>query len=294
MKKSLLMLLCGATLVAMTTTSCKEDKRDQPMNTQRLRASLPSVIIPVDNEQPAQLVTAIDYGFTYDFLNSTWSIELAELNITNDDKLSFTSPSIYASGDYNLRLRYNSGFSAKNGATISDISATITSNYYWPGISNTTQSMPIGNIYSVSFNVTDKYTVRSFPRIACYGGTTRSQFNDNEESSSTEALYTATIDLNTKTAEIIIQNAKFAPGMPTIASMRLPGLSIREDREKGYVISGKNIVPKVGEGLHETDYPNFTFDEIEFYPNNKEITQAYCNFTVAGRYKGAFAGSWIK
>lgn len=297
MKKSFLNLLCCTMLVA-TATSCKESEVDQPTNTQRIRATLPTAIIPEDKSKPVELIAGVDYAFTYDYINSNWTVDLADISLQGEDKLSFSSPRIYASGDYNLRLRYNSPFSAKNNETINSLYAIIASNYYWPGIPNTTQHMPVGNLCTVSFNVADKYSVRSFPEIVCYSGTTTSTFNDNDgnptEFSSKEPLFSVTMDMTAKTAEIIIQNAKFAQAMPSITSMRLTGLTISADNDHCYRISGKDIVPKVGEGQHETPFPQFSFNEIVLYPANDEMTHARCEFTVAGRYQGSFYGSWIK
>lgn len=297
MKKSIFTLLCGVGLLT-SLSSCDDNKTNQPVNTQRYRVVLCTAIMPDDESAPVQLANDVNYNFTYDMMSSSWDISMGELNISNLGNLAFTSPTIFASGSNNITLSYNTPFTSNNGQTISNIQALLISDYYWPGITSTVGNLPAGILSKVNYKVNNQYTVTSFPSMVSYKGTTESKFNDENGNPTTatnkDAYYTVNLKLSTMTATIIIHNAKFAPGMPNIARMTLNDLKITTDREYGYVVSGTDIIPTVGEGAGEVPYPMFTFNNIRLHPVDSYMEAATCEFTVAGKFEGSFTGKWYK
>lgn len=294
MKKLLFPLAC---MLMVTTTSC-EDTPNQPVNTHQLKGELPTCIIPEDESKPVILSGSQTYAFTLYGLTGLWTVSAANFNVPGYGILEFTTPNLAASGTYNLYLDFLSQFTAKSGETIANFKALLCSDYYYYTGESSTVAMPLGWLCSLSFDVPGKYQVRAFPDHAYFGGSTSSSFagSDGSEQHYTcdSAQFDINLDIESRTAEIIIHNAKFAEQMPAISRMKLSGLTLEGDREHGYEIKGKEITPLVGEGQGAVPYPSFVFNEIEFHPTNNLMNRAECDFEVAGRYKGKFTGSYSK
>lgn len=294
MKKLLFPIACALTVLG---TSC-EDTPDQPKNSQQIKGSLPTCIIPADETQPVILTETPAYSFTFYTYTGMWTIGVANIKPTGLPELDFTSPEISAAGGYNRNLYYNSPFSSKNGETVTNLQAYLCADYYYYTGESSLGTSPLGTLTTVSFTVPDKYSVRAFPKRAYYGGSTSSSFAGADGSQqhfiSETSQFGVEMDLSARTATITIINAHFAEAMPTIPRMVLNDLKLEGDHTHGYVIKGENIVPVVGEGQGAVPYPSFTFDKIEFNPTNTLMYQAECDFEVAGRYKGKFTGSFSK
>lgn len=294
MKKLLFPLAC---MLMVTATSC-DDTPNQPVNTHQLKGELPTCIIPEDESKPVTITGSQTYAFTMYDLNGLWTVSVANLNVPGFGTLQFTTPQMAPSGTYNRYLSFGSPLASSSGETINGFNALLCCDYYYYTGESSTSSLPMGWLCSLSFDVPGKYSVRAFPDHAYFGGSTASSFTGSDGSEqhyvSDTALFGVSLDIESRTAEIIICNAKFAEQMPAISRMKLSGLTLEGDREHGYEIKGKDITPIVGEGQGAVPYPSFVFNEIEFHPTNNLMNRAECDFEVAGRYKGKFTGSYSK
>lgn len=139
------------------------------------------------------------------------------------------------------------------------------------------------------------YRVATFPNLAYYGGSTTTTYTSDgkeQEYKAEEPMYMISVNAEAGTAEMTIYNAQFASNMPKIAAINVKGLKIQGDRSHGYKISGQNIVPTVGVGSAATAMPEFTFNNIEVYPSDNDLTSVQINFTAASRFKAIFTGSY--
>ena len=294
MKKLLFPLACALMVVGV---SCDDDPK-QPVNTHQLKGELPTCIIPEDETKPVTLTGSQTYAFTLYDLTGLWTVSANNVNVPGFGTLEFTTPNMAASGTYNRYLDFLSPFTAKSGETISNFKALLCSDYYYYTGESSTSTLQMGWLCSLSFDVPGKYKVRAFPDRAYFGGSTTSSFSGSDGSeqhyTSESAQFGISLDIESRTAEIIIYNAKFAEQMPAISRMKLSGLTLEGDREHGYEIKGTDITPLVGEGQGAVPYPSFVFNEIEFHPTNDLMNRAECDFEVAVRYKGKFTGSYSK
>lgn len=295
MKKLLFPLACALMVLG---TSCDDDP-DQPANTYQVKGELPTCIIPEDATKEVTFTSTTIYSFTLYDKTGLWTAGVNNLNVPGFGTVDFTTPEISASGMYNRYLAFNSPFTAKSGETISDFQAMLCTDYYYYNNESSLVSNPLGMLCSVTFNVPGKYSVHAFPRRAYFGGSTTTTYNgaDGAEKHYTSNSMTVGIDINldSRTATLVMYNARFAEEMPmSLSRVELKGLKVEGDREHGYELTGKNIIPLVGEGQGAVEYPMFVFNDIEFHPTNDLMTRAECEFEVAGRYKGEFSGSYNK
>ena len=155
---------------------------------------------------------------------------------------------------------------------------------------------PYGSLIACNYKVGADYSVATFPVQAYYGGVTTTYYmqgSEQKEFVNNVPMYFVNIDLAKRTAQVTIYNVKFAESMPmALSAVTLRGLKIEASRQSGYVISGDNIVPGVGIGANEVDYPQYTFDHFEMYPTNQSLTKCAIAYSVAGKYSGVFTGSY--
>lgn len=285
-----------AMLLVLAATGCSDDEKNTP-NTRNLSGEWPVVVMPTDEHQPG-VITQMPMKITqYLAEGGVWRVDVKSFTLPSGDNLSFTTPDIFASGEIDWSLRYISNFNAESGQVIRDYRAELINNYYY--FSNTGGNAggtpPMGTIVASMFRVGGEYTVTVIPHIAYYGGTTVTQYqikSEEVESTFYEPLYYITLDLKNMTADLVIYNARFADLMPALAAVNLRGLKLETSHEHGYTISGKNVVPSVGVGSNEVEYPQYVFDEIEMHPTNSLYTSCEIEYTVANKYKGRFTGSY--
>ncbi len=296
--KKLLLGMMGAFMLG--ATSCDDIKKDNPDNSSTIRGTLPACVIFEKAEKPVALCPDASINFTYFFNRGIWNVTINDLDVAGmDSELSFTTPDIIPSGQSNQLLSYLSAFTAKSGQTVSGFSCILSNNYYYYTGEETTTLSPLGTLITVTFNVPGQYQVRAFPPRCYFGGTTVSTYKDaqgnDKRYESTSAQFGLDMDVAARKATVTIHNAKFAEEMPgSLTRMELKGLTIEGDREHGYKLVGKDIIPVVGEGAAAVPYKQFVFNEIEFHPTNNLMTLGECEFTVAGRYHGKFTGSFVK
>lgn len=287
MKKLLLALLPASLLLA----SCSNDSH--PSNSMTMRATLPTVIIPTDESKPAVFAGLTDYLLTQSYVEATWTIAAA-LEAPGYGTNQFLTPSMAGSGTQNfVEIGYYTPFTSKTGQTFSYLSAKITDSYYWHTNENTIYNRPLGYLIYMQYAVKDMYVVKSFPEDVCYGGTTQTVAGETEFNTSLPT-YLVQLDVASGTAEVVIFSAQFSSQMPILSRVTIKGLKLTPSRECGYVISGENIIPTVGEGPSATPYPQFPFTKFELRPSSPDLTTADITYTVAGKYQGTLAGKVFK
>lgn len=296
MKKLLFPL---ATAMLLLATSCDDDKPDQPVNSFQLKGSLPTCIMPEGGTDADVIFTDEPvYSYTLDSYTGKWTVGVSNLKVPSHDELRFTSPAIFPTSGFNIRLEYTSPFAATQGGQINNVAAVLADDYYYYTGESTTGNPPMGTLTTMAFDVVGQYKVRAFPKSCYYGGTLVTTYpmgGAEKEYTSTTPQFGVKVNLASRTAEVTIHNVKFAAEMPiTLAVITLKDLKLVGDEEDGYKIVGTNIVPVVGQGASATPNPKFTFNEFEMHPTNTQMTMAEIDFTVANQYEGEFQGSFTK
>lgn len=292
-------LLLSAMLISLVATSCSDDDNNTP-NTRNLSGEIPAVVIPANTAEEAVL-TELPIKITqYMDEGGIWRINVNSFTLPSGEKLSFMSPDIAGSmNDFinpDIMLRCMSNFMAETGQTIRNLNVDLINNYYYLSFSGEGSVSPYGTYVAANFKVGSDYSIATFPREAYYGGTTITKYNigsGDKEFRNEVPMYFFNIDMSRRTAILTIYNAKFAEEMPmALSAVTLRGLKVEPSSQSGYRISGKNIVPVVGVGGNEVEYPQYTFDDIEMHPTNTALTQCEINYSVAGRFAGRFTGSY--
>lgn len=131
------------------------------------------------------------------------------------------------------------------------------------------------------FIIDGRYRVAGSNQPFVMGGTTESTPQGGETFKSNISLYVTTLDFSTKKAAIKINNANFAPGMPSL-NMEFPGVDYEIEPDGSVKLSCASLIPTIG-GTPYEDY-KITDLEGEINPgrNDSEI-EFTCTFT------GAFA-----
>lgn len=294
--KRYLLPLAGALISILPSCNDLDNIPDTP-NTQQYTGNLITCIVPCDESQEVIMTEAPTYKYTVNTTNNLWKISVSNLSVPGFTPLSFTSPEMLATSGYNSFFNFLSDIQAGD-AEISNLEAVIARDYSYYTGESTVIGLPIGTLAMTSFDVKDRYKVHAGPKLCYYEGSVVSRYYDKDGAEqsfmSSNTYFSVMIKLATKTADITIHNAKFAQPMPAMSIMTLSGLSVSGDREHGYRITGKNIIPVVGEGLNAVSYPDFVFNEIDFHPTDDLLTTGECEFTVAGRFYGKFTGNVLK
>ncbi|MCM1318989.1 MAG: hypothetical protein NC217_01240 [Muribaculaceae bacterium] len=292
--------------VALLTLSSCQDEPKQPQNTLQYKVEMPTCIIPLNATDDSQVILTEQPTYTYTLYtgDNKWTLGAAGINIPQLPTVKFTTPKLNpgvdpTTGGYNFVFNINNEFTADGGSIISRFIGTFVQNYYYYTGEQVIglNPKPLGHaLMTLAFNVDNKYSVRAFPKTAYYGGSLVTKYKDKNGADKTYTTTTpvcgVNVNLGAKTATITMHNIRFAEEMPmTLEIIQLTNLPLSGDREDGYKIEAKNIVPVVGIGQNATPFPNFTFDEIEMHPTNSQMTTCEIEFKVAGKYEGTFLGS---
>lgn len=148
------------------------------------------------------------------------------------------------------------------------------------------------------YNIGNLYNVKTFAADALYVGKSQTSYpvgstGETETFESETMTYRIIMNVPENKALLIIYKAKFAASMPIeLSSITVEGLDIVW-KEGTYAITGTDIIPQIYEGTTATPYPNYIFNSIYFEPTNAQLTEASLTYTVAGRFKGSFTGSYL-
>lgn len=287
--------LFSVALLAMGACSSEVDDQTQTV-------SYPAVnlISPHDGGEP--FASKGSYKFFLNLTQSKGTVSTASLMI-NNKAYTFQTDTVsygYVGGNGMLiRLRNLKGnLDGNKEMPLLGANFDITSFFYVANISvpGYTQLPDNAYPYVIGQYSAGDWDVATFQEDASYYGETTTSYAGQEgalQSYKNESmLYRVMINLEKKTADIIIYNAKFAEPAPTLQAILLKDLKVTWKRG-AYTIEGENLIPGVAEGSSWTENPNYVFNKFTMNTINKEMTQAEMEYQVAGRFQGNFRGSYV-
>lgn len=288
MKKLILTSLAAA---ALTLTGC-DSKNDSPA-TETFGESVATLLVPsgsTDNASAQMVQYTVENNYSTG--RAQLGINGLEYDGTQYRFLGYDIPFNYTDY-YNGRLETMNVAAipdANGGSAATSVSATIATMLNFRP-SELVQPLPVKRQYSISFNVGNIFTARTFDSQGTYFGQTMTTYVYNEqhkEFSTDKPIYAVDMDLEAGTANVTIYNPVFAAEMPpSMAStmLLLEGLKITYTHD-AFRITGTDIVPKVREGALMTPNPAFTFNSFLLQSNASDLRGAQISFKVAGRYDG--------
>ncbi len=287
-------LIYFAALLGLLATSCSDDKNEP--NTRTLQGNALTAVIPTDKSKEAVLTEMPLKVTQYLSEGGDWKVTVSDMTLPDGSKLSFTTPTIAGAGVEDVSLVYYSNFNADGGQVIRDFRTDLINMYYYINAStNKPAAAPFGTLVACNFKVGGDYTVATFPNRSYYGGATTTTYEaegETKEFTNQLPMYFVSIDLAKRMAEVTIFNAQFSENMPVLSAVNLRGLKLEASSQYGYTIKGENLTPTVGVGGNETSYPMYMFDSFEMHPTNTALSSCAITYEVAGKYKGAFTGSY--
>lgn len=277
----------------LSLAACNEDVKN--ISTSTIKVS--NYIIPDDTDGEITVQNNCTYNLRYDNVSSKMSLATPSLDLPGMQSLSLTSEEFkferYGVGsEVSVNFRNGRG-RLSNGMVVNDITGFETNmvNYQTnsgdPFLNFTPNPMLV-----ISYKI-GGYTVRTFSPNAYYTGKTETYFtmpgSENPTTFETEkCVYRVNFADDMKTANVVLYNAQFANGMPTMQAIILKSLPVKLTRE-GYVITAENIVPEMMEGGSATPFPSKTFDKI-VVTSSEDLTRIKCEYLVAGMFHGVFDG----
>lgn len=292
--KKLTLGLFSAFLLALG--ACSSDVDD---TTQTVAYSTVNLVTPLNGGE--SFASKGTYKFFLNLSKGYASVSTANLMIDNKAHFFQTDTVAYgyAGGNgllirmQNLKGNLDNDKSMPLANTIFDI----TSYYYVPTLAIPSyQQMPDPYPYIIGQYTAGNWQVATFQADCSYlGKTTTSYYDQNgviQSFENKDMLYRVIVDIDKKTADIIIYNAKFAAPAPTLSAILLKDLAVTYGSGT-YSIEGKDVVPSVIEGTSWQENPRFVFNSFKLFTLNKEMTQVDMDFEVAGVYHGNFVGSYI-
>lgn len=306
MKKSLLGL---AALTGLMLTSCDLNTKD---STSSITAPAFNMIIPLDGGEPIISSSPCFYSFDSNLTKMTVSVTGNPLNVDNTT-YSFTTESApyqpysnYSSSTGSDQTTQDSGKVVSLGNVIPKVTGTMTPGnlpvkngtfYYntsiilptlsWvpqhEGLMYSGQSYPVSLI--ASYQIGDKYLVRTFNTDTFYKGITRTSYKNmtgqDEYYENKEMLYRVLINLKDNTATLLLYNTKFSNSNkePNLQAISIPGLKVTF-KSGSYSIEGENITPLVYEGGGLTENKSFLIKGFRMSTQGEYMVDVTMNYEV--------------
>ena len=284
-------------LAFLALGACSTDVAD---TTQSVRYTTVNLITPLDGGESF----ASEGAYTFD-LNLTrfyGKISTTSLKIGTKD-YSFTTDSVSTlnytgnQGFYIRLLNANGYLDNDRSMPVTNANFDITSLFYTPGSSVPGYSekqdyMP----YIIGQYTAGDWKVATIQKDATYVGTTTTSYTDADGATQTYEnkgmYYRLILDIDKKTADIIIYDAKFAAPAPQISGIRLKDLPVKFG-DGVYTIDADDVIPGMVDGNDWTETPKYVFNSFSFSTTNKELTKASMDYIVAGVYTGHFEGACV-
>lgn len=295
-KTCIITALAAAALLA----SCGDEK--DPVATQTAQYVTYNLYTPLNDSETASVTPAV-YTVKYDLINSEILVSADQLIWDNASHTLKSGPgrytqSYYTDGGTAITFKGIDATVSANPPQETKLSGVITDRMYYtnavaPGISGSWDYMNVP-IIALNWTVPGRFLVRTFNREAYAAGVTTTSFSMGGQQQSyenSETMYRWVIDVDKKTADVVIYKAKFAESMPAIAGIVLRGLKVEWTRD-GYAISGAGIVPEIIEGSSTTPNQSYTFDSFVLSTAGEQLTEFTADYKVAGRFEGRFRG-WV-
>ncbi|MCH5222645.1 MAG: hypothetical protein J1E82_01265 [Muribaculaceae bacterium] len=249
------------------------------------------------------------YGFELNITKFVGTITTDKLIINNNSWNFATEESSFLSVDTNDALFFNPKANVNGNSTLPIKNSIFLGTPYFYFSTNYagdyTYRPPYGYVVAASYEIDDTYLVRTFQEDTFYLGTTITTYPSSDggtvtaeikadDNTNNPMVYRIHLDLEKKTAALIIYNGKFSavPAEPTKEVIIADGLNV-EFTKDGVRVYGENIVPEVGEAGATTPNPRYVFNEIDFTTTNEILTECRLTYKVAGIYTGDFTGKYV-
>lgn len=293
--KKITLGLFSAALLAMG--ACSTEVEDQ---TQTVGYPAVNLISPLNGGE--SFATKGSYKFFLNLTQGKGTVSTTNLMIDNK-AYSFQTDTVaygYVGGNGMLiRMNNLKGYLDGNREMpLSGVNFDITSYYYSSNIQVPGFSQFPENAYPyvIGQYSAGNWDVATFQEDASYYGETTTSYPGEggtvESFKNEDMLYRVIIDIDKKTAQVIIYNAKFAAPAPTLQAILLKDLKVTW-KHGSYSIEGENVVPEVAEGGAWTENPKYVFNTFAMNTLNRSMTQAEMSYKVAGVFNGYFKGSYV-
>lgn len=295
MKKLSFSLLAAA---ALTLSSCSIGNDE---TSQTVSYGVVNLISPLDGSAPS--VSLGWYNIEFNFSKNYARVMCKDLMIDNISHQLISDTLKYKgndTGDVIIMDSFRGMVDGSSDLTLNNASFEITSQ------TNPIPASTVGSTSAVdsygyvtvlaNYNIGSRWNVKTFYPDACYKGTTITTYPDSEGGlarfTNNDITYRIVFEQDLKKANVAIYNAKFAEAAPTLACITLEKLDVTYSTGK-YVISGKDIVPKVVEGGASTPNEKYTFNSFTLTPASN-LTDATIQYQVATVFNGSFTGSYLQ
>lgn len=280
--------------ICMGASSCLKDAED--LRTETIYVA--NMIFPDDLTQPVSVQPNCSYNLRIDGTNGKLIISTSDLNLGHGN-LNFTSSemkcNILSGGGYVSGNFANGTAHISNGESVEHLNGFYTSAIYVVSAPWDPFQIRLSNPMLVMNYRTPNATVRTFSLDPFFSGKTTTYYNfgGTDKTFSTEdAIYRVNFADDMSKANVIIYNIKFAEEMPKeLQGIVLKDVPVRLDRT-GYVVEGSDIIPEAFEGGALTPYPNYIFNHFILHSSSTNLTEAKCEYTVGGRFRGEFSGAY--
>lgn len=257
-----------------------------------------NMVIPDDTSEPIYIDNDCNYNLKIDGVKNKLTINTSDLVLKqNGSKVSFTTDempvsSLSAQGMYSgTFVRGNANMS--NGDHLSEMNGFYTSMVYYYDVIGEPFMFVVATPMLVMNYHTGDATVKTFSKNPFFKGVTTTTINGTPGTyENDEVVYRINFSDDMKSANIVLYNARFSQQMPRpLQAVVLKDVPVNLTRD-GYSISVSNVIPEVLEAGELTPYPNFTFNSFDLKTISSDLTKIECEYTVAGRFKGAFTGAY--
>lgn len=278
------LLLCVATAAL---TACSSDSNvEETFGTNTI-----NLIYPLKGDDAAK-IQQCTYSFHIDYSDALMDLVAPSFNV-GDKTIRFQIEDMKVTGDltsYNLSAP---SFTTLDGKTqLSNLQGKL---YSPAGLNHpvvadftivyTRQHAPV-----MSYNVEDKYQVRTFPQDIFYSGLSTS--SGIGQFSYDKTIYRVVVNPEKSTASVIVYNAKLAENMPQI-HFALNDLKLIP-RNGGYDIVGVNIIPdNIVEGTKYEKYPITSFKLSTLSTDLTSIKIEYSMNLMGMNASASFSGSYL-
>ncbi len=313
MKKYLAIPLCAVAL----GSSCSKEA----VNTASEVVSTYNYVAHVDVNDPSEpVITKGSYRFGFDYINNMVSIasDMVDLGENQEvafstEQFKFTVAPVFGFGTNPEKVDYvYHGFDqfpgkANNGMQITDLRFELSPILYTPPeltyTKDPTSPLPQpdlsykarqGSAPKIRYVLGDEYQIYTFWPDLYYCGVTDTEVMGvaDSEYKSQDVGYRLKFDIKNKKAQVVLYNVKFNEQMPAMECLILPNLDV-QFTNNGYIVEAANVNPLYIEGGKIMENPRFPFTTFKFVAEGNMV-EGYCDFTVAGRFHGAFTGKYME
>lgn len=303
MKKTILYGMIAAT--ALTITSCDKESENSYTSTNLIPAY--NLFTSADSNE-APFVGLGAYNFTLKVPDNTFEMNVSSMPAPGGTTASFATKAIsFISGYITFenkayeQIKFSSNLPTATGTEISDLNVLLTQAVYrapeGTGLQDYTPFVPSKTMHYafMQYKYTDDWSVRTFWPDVTFRGTTTTTYPGMEgpfvnKTMSYRVVMQRKENAITNKADVIFYNARFAPKAPEILVV-LKNLDLKFT-QRGYEISGQDVIPYMLEGEGLTETPRYKFNAFTLTVGG-DMTTASVSYRVAEVFKGEFQGSCV-